>query len=32
MSEAETRAALGRDAFIDWVRREGEQRYHAHHR
>ena len=32
MSEAEARAPLGRDEFIDWVRREGEQRYHDHHR
>lgn len=31
MTEA-TRAALPRDEFIAWVRREGECRYHDHHR
>ena len=27
-----TRAPLGRDEFIEWVRQEGEYRYHDHHR
>ena len=27
-----TEAPLTREAFIDWIRREGEQRYHDHHR
>jgi pyrroloquinoline-quinone synthase len=27
----EARPALPRDEFIDWLRREGEQRYHDHH-
>jgi pyrroloquinoline-quinone synthase len=27
----EARVALPRDEFIDWLRREGEQRYHDHH-
>lgn len=32
MTEAHTRAALPADAFVDWLRREGESRYHDHHR
>ena len=32
MSDAATRPPLGREEFIDWVRREGEARYHDHHR
>jgi pyrroloquinoline-quinone synthase len=32
MSDAGTRPPLGREAFIEWVRREGEARYHDHHR
>ena len=31
MSEA-ARPPLSREEFIDWVRREGEIRYHDHHR
>jgi pyrroloquinoline-quinone synthase len=27
-----TEPPLTREAFIDWIRREGEQRYHDHHR
>jgi pyrroloquinoline-quinone synthase len=32
MSEASARPALSADAFVDWLRREGETRYHDHHR
>jgi pyrroloquinoline-quinone synthase len=32
VSEHGQRPALPRDAFVDWVRREGESRYHDHHR
>ena len=32
MSASAERPALGRDEFIEWVRREGEDRYHDHHR
>ncbi len=32
MSAAEARPPLGREEFIEWVRREGEARYHDHHR
>ena len=32
MSGATTRPALSREEFIEWVRREGEHRYHDHHR
>jgi pyrroloquinoline-quinone synthase len=32
MSEASTRPPLSREEFIEWVRREGESRYHDHHR
>ena len=28
----QTRAPLSREEFIEWVRREGEHRYHDHHR
>lgn len=31
MSEAQ-RAALPREEFVEWLRREGESRYHDHHR
>ena len=32
MSASAERPPLGRDEFIEWVRREGEDRYHDHHR
>lgn len=32
MSDGSARAPLSREQFIDWVRREGESRYHDHHR
>lgn len=32
MTPATPRAPLSRDALIAWIRREGEQRYHDHHR
>ena len=32
MSDPSTRPPLTREEFIDWVRREGESRYHDHHR
>ena len=32
MSGAEARPPLSREEFIEWVRREGEHRYHDHHR
>ncbi|HSF07576.1 MAG TPA: pyrroloquinoline-quinone synthase PqqC [Methylomirabilota bacterium] len=32
MSEAHTRPALSADALVEWLRREGEARYHDHHR
>jgi len=32
MSGSAERPPLGRDEFIEWVRREGEDRYHDHHR
>jgi pyrroloquinoline-quinone synthase len=32
MTPAGARAPLSRDEFIEWVRREGEHRYHDHHR
>jgi pyrroloquinoline-quinone synthase len=32
VTPAMLRAPLSRDEFIDWIRREGEQRYHDHHR
>ncbi len=32
MSMAEARAPLSREELIDWLRREGESRYHDHHR
>ena len=32
MTSAGARAPLSRDEFIEWVRREGEHRYHDHHR
>jgi pyrroloquinoline-quinone synthase len=32
MSAQAERPPLGRDEFIEWVRREGEDRYHDHHR
>ena len=32
MTAASERAALPRDAFIDWLKREGASRYHDHHR
>ena len=32
MSQTEPRPPLGREEFIEWVRREGEHRYHDHHR
>ena len=32
MTPATQRAPLSRDELIDWIRREGEQRYHDHHR
>ena len=32
MSEHAVRPPLGREEFIEWVRREGEYRYHDHHR
>lgn len=31
MTEAPAPAALSRDPFVDWLRREGENRYHDHH-
>ena len=32
MTSAGARPPLSRDEFIEWVRREGEHRYHDHHR
>ncbi|HEY7650519.1 MAG TPA: pyrroloquinoline-quinone synthase PqqC [Methylomirabilota bacterium] len=32
MSETQTRAPLSAEAFVEWLRREGESRYHDHHR
>ena len=32
MSGDAARPPLTRDEFIEWVRREGEARYHDHHR
>jgi pyrroloquinoline-quinone synthase len=32
VSEAQVRAPLAREAFVDWLRHEGETRYHDHHR
>ncbi|HET9490874.1 MAG TPA: pyrroloquinoline-quinone synthase PqqC [Methylomirabilota bacterium] len=32
MSEASPRPPLSADAFVEWLRREGETRYHDHHR
>src|SRR5437016_3111129 len=32
MTEPSVRPPLTREEFIDWVRREGERRYHDHHR
>jgi pyrroloquinoline-quinone synthase len=32
MTAEATRPPLSRDEFIEWVRREGEHRYHDHHR
>lgn len=32
MTEAHARPALSADAFLEWLRREGETRYHDHHR
>ncbi len=32
MTGTTPRPPLSREAFIDWIRREGEQRYHDHHR
>ena len=32
MTGEDTRPPLSRDEFIEWVRREGEYRYHDHHR
>ena len=32
MTGSSTRPPLTREEFIDWVRREGESRYHDHHR
>jgi pyrroloquinoline-quinone synthase len=32
MTDPGVPAPLSRDAFVDWLRREGEQRYHDHHR
>jgi len=32
MSASAERPPLGREEFIEWVRREGEDRYHDHHR
>jgi pyrroloquinoline-quinone synthase len=32
VSETETRAPLSAEAFVEWLRREGESRYHDRHR
>ena len=32
MSRSEVRPPLSRDELIEWLRREGEHRYHDHHR
>jgi len=32
VSEAPSRAPLSAEAFVEWLRREGETRYHDHHR
>jgi pyrroloquinoline-quinone synthase len=32
VSETQTRAPLSAEAFVEWLRREGESRYHDHHR
>jgi len=32
VTEAQARAALPAEAFVEWLRREGETRYHDHHR
>ena len=31
MSDADPRPPLSRDAFVEWLRQEGERRYHDHH-